>query len=314
MSRPLLLLATGDVPAHRATAVASGAELLAEVGPLPERVVVEDVMAEPSWDISTATQFALARRVAKALTEDEFAGVVVLHGLDTLEDTAFLADLVAGPAAARGAIVFTGGARSLAHPAPDGPRNLADSLGVAADPVFRGVGAVLCVGGELHAARHAALLDPAGPTFSSAPAALLGRVVHGQARLTAEPPPRPPTVAGDPEPDIALVRTYPDMPVSVLTTVTDAGARGVVLEGTGAGNVPVELFGAVVDLLAMDIPVVVASRARSSDIGLVARMGAISANGLSSGKARMALMVALGAGGGVAAARTWFGADAAGYG
>ncbi|OLF08976.1 asparaginase domain-containing protein [Actinophytocola xanthii] len=311
MSRPLLLVATGDVPAHRVAAVASGAELLAEVGPLPARVVVEDVLAEPSWDVSTATQFALARRVRAALAEDEFAGVVVVHGLDTLEETAFLADLVAGAAAARGAIVFTGGARSLADPEPDCPRNLADSLAAAADPALRGVGAVVCAAGELHAARRATLL---GSAFTSAPEAPLGRVRDGRLRLVSAPPSRPPAAAGPPESDIALVRAYPDMPTSVLTAVTDAGARGVVLEGTGAGNVPVELFGAVAELVGMDIPVVVASGARSSGIGLVGRMGAIGANGLAAGKARMALMVALSEGGGVAAARAWFAADATGSG
>src|SRR4051794_41972352 len=58
----LLLVATGDTIAHRAAAVATGRELLELAGPPPERVVVEDVLAEPSWDTSVATQLALARR------------------------------------------------------------------------------------------------------------------------------------------------------------------------------------------------------------------------------------------------------------
>ena len=300
----MLLVATGDTMAHRSAGVASGGELLALAGPAPTRVVVEDVLAEPSWDTSTSTQLALARRVRKALAEDEFAGVVVTHGVDSLEDTAFLADLMAGPAAARGGIVFTGGGRSLADPAADGPRNLADSLAAAADPALRGAGAVVCLGGELHAARWATLADPT--RFVSAPHPTLGRVVDGRVRLTSTPPPRPPHPRGEPESDVALVKTYPDMPSSLLTLVTDAGARGVVLEGTGAGNVPVELFATIGELTRWDIPVVVASRVATSGLGLVGQLGAIGAHGLPPGKARVALMVALADGGGVPAARTWF--------
>ncbi len=297
----LLLVATGDTIAHRDPGVATGRELLALAGPVTDRVVVEDVLAEPSWDTSVPTQLALARRVRKALVDDEFDGVVVTHGVDTLEETAFLADLVVAPA--RGAVVFTGAFRPLSAASPDGPANLAAALAAAADPALRGVGAVVCLGDELHAARWATVTG----RVTSAPHPVLGRMIDGQARLTATPPPRPPHSDGEPESDVALLKTYPDMPPSLLTTVTDLGAQGVVLEGTGAGNVPVELFAAIMGLSQMDIPVVVASRAHTSDIGLAERMGAIGAAGLSASKARMALMVALGKGGGIEAAARYFG-------
>lgn len=299
----LLLIATGDTIAHRAASVATGRELLELAGPPPERVVVEDVLAEPSWDTSVSTQLALARRVRKALAEDEFTGVVVTHGVDTCEETAFLTDLLAGPA--RGGIVFTGAQRPLSDTSSDGPANLAASLTAAADPALRGAGAVVCLRDELHAARFATL---ANGGFSSAPHPLLGRLVDGKVRLTSTPPPRPLVASGEPETDIALLKTYPDMPPSLLTTVTDLGAQGVVLEGTGAGNVPVELFTEIMGLSSMNIPVVIASRAYTTDIGLAERMGAINAAGLSAQKARMALMVALSKGGGVEAAIRYFAA------
>ncbi|HEY7598019.1 MAG TPA: asparaginase domain-containing protein [Actinophytocola sp.] len=297
----LLLVATGDTIAHRAAGVATGRELLELAGPPPQRVVVEDVLAEPSWDTSVSTQFALARRVRKALAEDEFDGVVVTHGVDSLEETAFLADLLAGPA--RGGIVFTGAFHPLSAAAPDGPANLAAALTAAADRALRGAGAVVCVRNELHAARWVRLADG----FTSAPHPMLGRLVDGRVRLTSTPPTRPPVVGGEPESDVALVKTYPDMPASLLMTVTDLGARGVVLEGTGAGNVPVELFGTIMELSQMDIPVIVASRAHTTDIGMAERMGAIGANGLTATQARLALMVALSKGGGVEAALRYFG-------
>ncbi|WP_370021414.1 asparaginase [Planotetraspora sp. GP83] len=318
----VLLLATGDTIAHSSgpgrAAVASGAGLLETIpadAPAAD-VVVEDVMAEPSWDMSPATMLRLARRARSAILDDGFDGVVVTHGTDTMEDTAFLTDLLAGPAARRGAIVLTGAMRALDDLSSDGPRNLASSIAAAADPALRGAGAVVCVNDELHAARWVTKVDAASVSaFSSAPHPILGRVIGRRVEMPAVPPSRPPDPEGEPESHVALIKTYPDMDPVLLTAVVDAGARGVVLEGTGLGNVPVTLLSTIAELSDWDIPVVVASRCRTREVplddlplgtGLAARVGAIGARGLAPVKARAALMVALGAGG-RDAVRDWFG-------
>ncbi|OLR94971.1 asparaginase domain-containing protein [Actinokineospora bangkokensis] len=350
MSR-LLLLATGDTLAHvrhgSPPRVATGAELLARTGHRGV-VRVEDLAAEPAWDTSPGTQLAIARRVRSALLDDGFDGVVVTHGLDTVEETAFLTDAVLGQAADFGSVVFTGALRCLDDPASDGLLNLAAALTAAADPVAPGLGALVCADGELHAARWVALLDTVrGPALTSYPFRRVGHLERGRVVLTDKVPPRPPAVAELPETDVALVKTYPGMPTSLLNAVVDAGARGVVLEGTGAANVPVELLVPIRELTSWDIPVVLASRAfapgpvgvaaeaaedaeDAEDIenaerglfgdrvdpgsmavdvsGLAARVGAIGARGLRAGQARVALMAALGGGGGVAAARRYFAA------
>ncbi|MFC7762284.1 hypothetical protein ACFQY4_32790 [Catellatospora bangladeshensis] len=93
------------------------------------------------------------------------------------------------------------------------------------------------------------------------------------------------------------------------------GARGVVLEGTGRGNVPASLFAAIGELLDGDVPVVIASRSHHppedglpADQAMAERLGAIGARGLRPEQARVALMAALGNGGdqGVDAVRDWF--------
>ncbi|WP_043844381.1 asparaginase [Amycolatopsis taiwanensis] len=317
----VLLLATGDTIAYRQhsgrPAIATAAELLVAAGVPAVDVRAEDVMAEPSWDTSPATMLSLARRVRTALADDGFDGVVVTHGIDTLEETAFLTDLIVGRAAARGGVVFTGAAHCLDEPASDGPGNLASALTAAAHPTTRGLGTLVCFNRELHAARWATLTDTTEPSaFSSAPHPLLGRVTPtGDVTITATPPARPPQAEGMPESDVALIKTYPGITPALLTTAADAGARGIVLEGTGAGNVPVELFTTISELTEWDIPVVLASRARThptaldhahEGTGLATKVGAISARGLTPAHARIALMVALGSGG-VAAVREWFG-------
>src|SRR6185436_6067131 len=100
----VLLLTTGGtiglLPRPGRGAFAPGAELLAALptGAVTADVVLEDVLAEPSWDIEPSTMLRLARRVREAVLVDGFDGVVLTHGTDTLEETAFLVDLLAGTA------------------------------------------------------------------------------------------------------------------------------------------------------------------------------------------------------------------------
>ncbi|MEH1017641.1 asparaginase [Micromonospora sp. CPCC 206060] len=316
--RRVLLLATGDTIAHDLThhRVATGTDLLATLPTPPAcTVTAHDVPAPPSWDTTTATMLALARRTRTAILNDGFHAVVITHGIDTIEETAYLIDLLAADATTHGTIVLTGATTTLDTPSTDGPANLHTALTAATDPTTRGLGALVCANGDLHAARRAHLADATTHAgLTSAPHPPLARVINGRVEQLTTPPPRPPAPTGDPEPDVALIKTYPDMPAALLTCVVDAGARGVVLEGTGAGNVPVELFATIDELTSWDIPVVVASRCHTTDTpladlpgasGLAATVGAISAHGLSPVKARIALMVALG-GGGVTAARDWF--------
>ncbi|MDG4832088.1 asparaginase [Solwaraspora sp. WMMD1047] len=316
----VLLLATKDTMAYarRPPGVATGAELLAAVPAdlLAAEVTVEDVSSEPSWDITPATMFALARRVRAALADDGYDGVVLTHGLDTLEETAYLIDLVVGEAADRGRIVLTGATRYRDELSADGPRNLASALTAAADPALAGAGVLVCLDDELHAARRVSMVDATGiAAVTSAPYPPVGRVVGGRVESLAAPPQRPPRAVGEPESDVALIKTYPGIDPVLLTAAVDAGARGVVLEGTGAGNVPASLLVTISDLTEWDIPVVVASRCRTRPVDLAeqslggeiaAKVGAIGARGLAPGKARCALMVALGHIGGVRVARDWF--------
>ncbi|MFI6506011.1 asparaginase [Streptosporangium sp. NPDC050855] len=317
----VLLLATGDTIAHSYApdrpGVASGAELLGALPPgaITADVVAEDVMAEPGWDMSPSTMLELARRARSALLERRFDGVVITHGADTLEETAYLTDLLAGRAAECGTVVLTCAVRSRDEPSADGPRNLVSSFAAATDEALRGAGAVVCVNDEIHAARWVSMTDATSVAgFSSAPFPPLGRVSGGRVETQAPPPPRPPAFGGDPASDVALIKTYPGIEPGLLGAAVDAGAQGVVLEGTGTGNVPVGLLSAIAELTEWGIPVVVASRCRTGRgalgeagplQGLAATVGAIGARGLAPQKARCALMVALGAGG-VDAVREWF--------
>jgi L-asparaginase len=331
----------------------TGADLLTSVPGLDRagaELEVHDFRQVPSSSLTVADIFGLARAIrdrtaaaaaaAVAVAAGTGAdGVVVSQGTDTIEETAFLLDLLYDGDAP---VVFTGAMRNPTLAGADGPANLLAAVTVAASPQARGLGCVVVFGDEIHAARFVQKAHTTSVTaFISPPAGPLGVVVEGRAVVLTRPgrrpalphlrpprPPRPPQTAGEPGRD---VRTG-----LVTMVLGDDGALleaaagrfdGLVVAGYGAGHVPA----AVVDQLgglAQRIPVVLASRtgagmvlARTyaypgSELDLRDR-GLIGAGFLDPLKARLLLHVLLAGGAArdeIAAAFTAIAADLAGPG
>ena len=136
----------------------SGEELVASVPGLDKVAIVEvaEIVSVTSWNLTPGDMLAVARRASEALAEPDVDGVVVTHGTDTLEETAFLADLTLR---SDRPVAVVGAMRSVDELSADGPRNLLNAVRVAAAPEARGVGAVAVVGDEIHAARWVRKLD-----------------------------------------------------------------------------------------------------------------------------------------------------------
>ncbi|WP_206189020.1 asparaginase domain-containing protein, partial [Streptomyces hirsutus] len=154
--RRIQVVATGGTIASRAGAEGRRAtvlakELLASVGPLPAdaEVSARDVVTRGSYAFDTADLLALAREVRGALREGADA-VVMTHGTDTMEETAFLFDLAFDDPRP---IVLTGAQRPFDDRAADGPANLGDALAVAAADAARGHGPLLVFDGFAFPAR-----------------------------------------------------------------------------------------------------------------------------------------------------------------
>jgi L-asparaginase len=194
---------------------------------------------------------------AQALVAGGAAGVVVTQGTDTIEETAFLLDLLWTDEAP---VVVTGAMRYPGLAGADGPANLLASVQVAAGPQARGLGCLVVMSDEIHAARWVRKTHSASTgAFASPAAGPVGFVVEGEPRIWWRRPARlTPYTKVDGEVKVALVAVGLDDDGGLLRAVDDRYA-GLVVAGFGAGHVPATMVEPL-DRLAGRIPVVLASR------------------------------------------------------
>ena len=292
-----------DPATGAALSALSGREIVARVPGLrwEARLRLEDLARLPGPHVTPAWMWRLKRRVEAVLADPAVHGVVVTHGTDTLEETAYLLDLTV---ASRKPVVLCGAMRTFSDPGWDGPANLTAAVRTAAHPDAAGRGTLVVVGEEIHAAsrvrkRHTQRLD----AFRSAlgPVGVLDR---GRVRF------HDPAIRG---PVLKARRLVTAVDLHLLAAGSDAGplrdslrrgARGLVLEGTGAGNVPPGVVPGIRAALRAGVPVVVVSRCPEGRVAplygfegggaRLAAMGAILGGDLGGPKARIKLMVALG--------------------
>lgn len=281
----------------------SGDELM-EMLEWPEAPAIEldDFAQVPSFDVHGELALALARRVG------EHAGgstpTVVTHGTDTMEETAYLADLLLPERAAP--VVFTGAQRGAEERDADGPRNLRDAITTALAEDAGGRGVLVSFAGEVHAAREARKVHTSAlQAFASPGYGPLGHVDAGAVRFRRRPLRR----ASLPPPErlapVDLIRLHAGSDARFLRTSVGSGARAIVLEGTGRGNANDQVVEGVREAVAAGVAVVVCSRCAEGRVEPVygrgggrdlAEAGALFAGDLAGPKTRVLLQVALGAG------------------
>lgn len=228
-------------------------------------VTTEDVMTIGSYRIGLPEMLEIATAARTRAHDPAVDGVVITHGTDTLEETAFLTDLVNDSGTA---VVFTGAQRAADVPDTDGPRNLRQAVSVAADPRFRGTGSLVSFDGRVQSARGTRKAH----TTASQP--FDGGVTVGLFRgadldLVARPERRPVLpVPGNAFRDlrIDIITAYPGSAPETLRRAAADGVAGVVLAGTGVGNAGPGYAEAVADLVQQHIPVVLASRAMAGPV------------------------------------------------
>jgi L-asparaginase len=305
-------IASRPGPDGRVLASDPGEEVLATAGAVEGvEVRVDEVLRVGSYRLELRDVMRLARRVREAAGAAD--GVVVTHGTDTMEESAYLVDLLhAGPQP----VVFTGAQRNAQAVDGDGPRNLRDAVRLAASPAAQGLGTVVAMAGRVLAARYASKVHTlALDAFDASAAGRLGEVDQDAVRIAALPR-RAPVLALDQVPEVLprvdVVPLHLGADGTFLRAAREAGARGIVLDAFGAGNVTPAVLEETEKALADDVVVLVASRCAAGAVSPIygagggadlAAAGAVLAGDLRAVKARLLLMLVLATAGDTAAAR-----------
>ena len=250
-----------------------------------------------SQDMDDATWLRLSRRLNQLAGDSAVDGVVVTHGTDTLEETAWFADLTVRPSKP---IVFTGAMRTADAADADGPGNILAAVATAGDQKAAGHGVLVVMAGAIFTAREAAKFDTHRlDAFSWPDISPLGHIEHGRPILSS-PADAPPVRF-----DIESLATLPNVPIlyahaGMTPDLINAAAHadGLVLAGMGSGNLPVPVITALANLARTGTAIVRATRVPSGPVtggGEIddSASGFVHANHLSPAKSRVLLQLAL---------------------
>jgi L-asparaginase len=294
-------------------------ELLALV---PEIGSIASVSTYPqisvnSWNLTPGMMIDLVTSAVAELVKEKVSGVVVTHGTDTVEETAMLAWML-NPT--EEPIVFTAAMRHLSETGPDGPRNLRDAIRVAASPEAMGRGALLVANETIHDARYVTKGHSVNPSaFVSPHGGPIGEVTAIGIEYFRPATPRSTVRATSIGGEVPIVKSYGGMDAAVLDWYREREVTGVVIEGSGAGNVPGEFLPGIRRMTSAGILVLLTTRCIGGPLAPVygtggasggghdlRELGVIPASRFTSPKARVALMALLGAGASPLEIEAWF--------
>ena len=286
----------------------SGSELLASVPGLAKlaRIQVQDVVAKDSSDLEFSDWWLLLDAVRQAVADKEVRAVVITHGTDTMEETAYFLSLLV---ASDKPVVLVGAMRPATALSADGPLNLYNAVSAAIDPQTAGRGVLVVMNDRIFDARQVAKSHTTAVDAFRAPNADgVGSVTLGQVRYSSVVAPRttrqlkmPELVSGSmsdmPRVDILYLHAAMSIPCKSGPLGTP-DLKGLVLAGTGAGNVPSYLKAYLDVLRERGVVIVRASRVWAGGAmpdyqQLDSEWGLVGAGVLSPHKARILLMLAL---------------------
>ena len=307
MANKIVILGTGGTIAGTAkssgdhtgyTAAQLGVDqLVAAIPALADMpVTTEQVVQLDSKDMSFEAWQRLAQRVAHWVADDDVQGIVITHGTDTVEETAYFLQAVLQPAKP---VVLTCAMRPATALVPDGPQNVVDAVVVASTPGARGV--TLVCAGIVHDAKsvqkvHTYRLD----AFASGDDGPVGYVEQGSVRRVREWPaveaPRAALLGRPPAswPRVEILLNHAGANGRQVTLLRQDGVQGIVVAGTGNGTLHHDLEAALIEAADAGVSVVRSTRCAMGRVFGDAARDLPDSQGLSPVKARVALMLALG--------------------
>ena len=265
------------------------------------QVEVEEFSRIGSSGMTPDHWLLLAKRINELLdAEPDISGVVVTHGTDTMEETAYFLHLTIKDLRP---VVLTGSMRSATAISADGPANLLTAVRVAADTNAGGRGVLVVLNDEVHSARDVRKTDNNRiDTFLSAEWGALGvvdsdGVIFRRSSETLHTVQALPSLAGvETLPAVPIVADFAGNDAMVLRSWAKQGVAGIVVQAFGGGRTSPEMRRAISEIASEGIPVVLASRVPEGRVigsGQQAQSGVVAGGDLPPHKARVLLMLAL---------------------
>ncbi|HHU32668.1 MAG TPA: asparaginase [Clostridia bacterium] len=281
----------------------TGQELVEAIPPLVEVYPIEvyEFSNIPSPHMTPQLMLKLAQKVEQILATENVRGIVITHGTDTLEETAYFLSLILQ---SNKPVCLTAAMRSSAEISPDGPKNVLDAVRTAAASEASGKGVMVVMNQEIHSARdvtktHTASID----TFKSPFWGPIGYVDEDRILFQREVKNLDKIITNRIIEDVYLVKLAAGSDDFLIQALVDKEVKGIVVEGLGRGNIPPAVIPGIKRAIHKKIPVVLATRVpmgRVLDIygyeggaKPLKEMGVIFAGELSGQKARIKLMLAL---------------------
>ena len=212
----------------------------------------------PSPHMTLETMLKLSKFTTELVERDEIDGVVITHGTDTLEETAYLLDLTVKT---KKPVVVTGAMRSGSELGYDGPFNLATSICTAISDEAVGRGVLVCFNGELNSASEVTKANSmALNAFRTPNFGPIGIVDNDNVIFYRDANHLEKYDVSEIKKQVALIKCVVDMDSSYIDYLIEKGCGGIVIEALGRGNVPPKMVEGIKKAIELEIPVVVVSR------------------------------------------------------
>ena len=212
----------------------------------------------PSPHMTLETMLKLSKFTTELVERDDIDGVVITHGTDTLEETAYLLDLTVKT---KKPVVVTGAMRSGSELGYDGPFNLATSICTAISDEAVGRGVLVCFNGELNSASEVTKANSmALNAFRTPNFGPIGIVDNDNVIFYRDANHLEKYDVSKIEKQVALIKCVVDMDSSYIDYLIEKGYGGIVIEALGRGNVPPKMVEGIKKAIELEIPVVVVSR------------------------------------------------------
>lgn len=256
----------------------------------------------PGPHMTPPLMLKLSKEIKKFVNDENIDGIIITHGTDTLEETAYFLDLVIKT---EKPIVVIGAMKTSSEPDWDGPRNLLDAIHIINNPNSRGLGVLVCLNGEINAASEVTKTHTEDiETFRSLDFGALGFVEKGKVIYNRLPRKLEKLETEKINPNVDLIKVYAGMDEKFFRFSADSGVDGIVVEAMGVGNVPPKAFDGIKYAVEKNIPVVLVSRCPAGETldiygypgagKWLKQIGVIFAEYLNGQKARIKLIVCLG--------------------